>query len=124
MLPKLDRTAKLWSLSDGRLEQTLCHEEWVRHAAFSPDASQVITSVSDSTAILWDAATGACLMVFRGHADWIRNACFSSDGKFVATASKDACAKVWSLSTGDCLRTVTGHNQWVRCVAFAPSGPL
>lgn len=120
-----DCTAKTWCLDsgDGHPERSFVHEEWVRHAQFSPDASKVITSVSDHTAILWDALTCVSLMVFRGHTDWIRNASFSSDGQYVATSSKDACAKVWNLD-GKCLRSVTGHNQWVRCVAFAPSGPL
>ena len=37
-----DCTAKIWSLDadDGRPELTLVHEEWVRHALFSPDSLQ------------------------------------------------------------------------------------
>eukprot|EP00913_Durusdinium_trenchii_P014276 g13394.t1 len=81
---------------DGAPELSFVHE-WVRHALFSPDGLKVITSVSDNTAMLWDALSGTPLLSFQGHNDWIRNASFSSDGLFVATASKDACAKVWRL---------------------------
>ena len=112
----VDLSRRGLDVDDGRPELTLVHSEWVRHALFSPDGLQVITSVSDNTAILWDTGTGQSLMVFRGHTDWIRNASFSSDGRLVATASKDACAKLWSLK-GDCVRSVTGHRQW----ALGPS---
>ena len=41
------------------------HEGAVRHAAFSPDGSHILTASRDNTTRLWDAANGAEIAVLR-----------------------------------------------------------
>ena len=38
-------------------------------AAFSPDGTRIVTASDDSTARVWDAATGKELTILRGHED-------------------------------------------------------
>jgi len=59
-------------------------------------ASHFISGHRDSSARLWDAATGDCLRVYRGHSGWITSLCGTGDGgKTFVTGSGDATAKVW-----------------------------
>ena len=89
-------------------------------AVFSPDAKQVLTASDDNTARLWDAASGAPLVTFKGHDDFVRSAAFSPDGKQVLTASLDNTARLWDAASGAALVTFKGHDDFVRSAAFSP----
>ena len=43
------------------------HEERVTSALFSPDGARIVTASADTTARIWDAATGKEITVLRGH---------------------------------------------------------
>jgi Tol biopolymer transport system component len=96
----------------------------VRHAAFSPDGSRLVTvdSPPGKSARIWDKASGAQLVELSGHSALVETAAFSPDGRFVATASHDRTAKLWDTQTGRELRTLWGHSQLLRDVAFSPDG--
>jgi WD40 repeat protein len=55
----------------------------------------VLTASDDSTARLWDAASGQELRVLRGHEAPVFSAVFSPDGARVLTASEDNTARLW-----------------------------
>jgi len=55
-----------------------------RRAAILP-GKLIVTANADSTARLWDAATGAERAVLTGHTGWVSSAAFSPDGKRVVT---------------------------------------
>src|SRR5262249_18152095 len=78
---------------------SLGHEKSVNFAAFSPDASRVVTASSDNTARIWDAASANEIAVLRGHEDEVRSAAFSPDGSRIVTASKDRTARIWDGSS-------------------------
>ena len=73
------------------------HTDSVLNAVFSPDGTKVVTASDDSTAIIWDAATGTVLSTLTGHTDSVLNAVFSPDGTKVVTASNDSMAIIWAL---------------------------
>ncbi|HXA60297.1 MAG TPA: TIR domain-containing protein, partial [Streptosporangiaceae bacterium] len=100
------------------------HEDWVFGVAFSPDGRLLATASGDSTARLWDPATGAHLHTLTGHDRAVWGIAFSPDGRLLATASDDSTARLWDPATGEHLRTLTGHHSWVRGVAFSPDGRL
>jgi WD40 repeat protein len=90
--------------------------------AFSPDGKQVVSSSSDRTIRLWDAATGAALQTLEGHTDYISSVAFSPDGKQVVSGSDDRTVQLWDAATGAALRTLEGHTSYITSVAFSPDG--
>ena len=64
-------------------------------AAFSPDASRIVTASWDNSARIWDAATAKAIAVLRGHDDRVDSAAFSPDGSRIVTASADKTARIW-----------------------------
>jgi WD40 repeat protein len=64
---------------------------------FDPLGARVLTASTDSTARLWDAATGAELRVLRGHENSVLSAVFDPSGARVLTTSHDRTARVWRV---------------------------
>lgn len=60
------------SLPSRRFQRSLIgHSNWVRSAAFSPDARLVVSGGDDKTVRLWDAAEGAQLATFYEHSECV-----------------------------------------------------
>ena len=97
------------------------HTDSVRTACFSPDGKTVLTSSSDGTAKLWDAATCREIGTLTGHMYLVNSACFSPDGKTVVTAS-GKIAKLWDAATCRERGTLTGHADNVNSACFSPDG--
>jgi len=64
---------------------------------FSPDGTRILTGSQDSTARLWDAATGETVATLTGHEDSVMAAAFSPDGRRVLTGAEDWTARLWEL---------------------------
>jgi WD40 repeat protein len=102
--------------------------------AFSPDGKQIATASRDSTARVWELASGHELVCVK-HASRVTGVAFSPDGKQIATASRDSTARVWEVASGHELTRVTHAsrsasgsggssvvNSQVLGVAFSPDG--
>jgi len=100
------------------------HDGPVWGVAFSPDGRRLATASVDSTARLWDPATGEHLRTLTGHHSTVLGVAFSPDGRRLATASVDKTARLWDPATGKHLLTLTGHDDMVGGVAFSPDGRL
>ncbi len=70
----------------------------VGSVAFSPDGQWVATGSRDSTARVFDAATGRELARLE-HRSWVGSVAFSPDGKWVATGSVDKTARVFDTTS-------------------------
>ena len=90
--------------------------------AFSADGRQAVTSSYDSTARLWDAATGQQLIPPMRHQGETSHAILSPNGRRIATASRDGTARIWDAQTG--LPTVDWmhHKDTVQTVVFLADG--
>ena len=73
------------------------HQTFVWTAAFSPDGRRVVTGAMDSTARVWDAATGAPLGPALQHRGQVHSVLFSPDGRQIATAAADNVARLWPV---------------------------
>lgn len=77
----------------------------------------------EQTIRVWDAETGAELLVFEGHTDWVASVAFSSDGMRVVSGSVDKMIRVWDAETGKIvLGPLEGHTNKVTSVGFSPDG--
>jgi hypothetical protein len=73
------------------------HQNWIDSAAFSPNATHVVTASWDRTARVWDLREKQpSFVALEGHQNWINSAAFSPDGTRVVTASYDMTARVWA----------------------------
>jgi WD40 repeat protein len=111
-----DSTVKVWDTHTWEPLFTLQHEPptYVITAAWSPDGTRLLTTAGndeqgakDTTARVWDGATGKELLVFRGHTKSVWPGSWSPDGRRIATFSNEGTVKVWDSSTGDELLTLT-----------------
>jgi WD40 repeat protein len=100
----------------------LLHQGVVSAVAFSPDGKILLTGSLDSTARLWDAATGRPAGPPLTHRSTVRAAAFSPNGKTVITASEDNTARLWDATTGQPVGPPLMHEGSVWAVAFSPDG--
>ena len=100
----------------------MAHEGRVRSAAFSPDGARIVTASDDTTARVWDAASGHEIASLKGHEGLVRSAAFSPDGARIVTASADTTARVWNAASGHEIASLKGHEGPVWSAAFSPDG--
>jgi WD40 repeat protein len=113
----------VWDAASGEELAVLTgHTDSVRHAAWSPDGTRIVTASGDETARVWDAASGEELAVLAGHTGSVRHAAWSPDGTRIVTASGDETARVWDATSGEELAVLTGHTDWVGHAAWSPDG--
>jgi WD40 repeat protein len=98
------------------------HADAIKAVALSADGRYVVTGSSDTTAILWDAASGRQLQAFRGHTGEITSLAVSGDGRRLLTGSWDQTAILWDAQTGARLRTFPEHTLAVTAVALSADG--
>jgi WD40 repeat protein/transcriptional regulator with XRE-family HTH domain len=102
------------------------HTDWLEDVAFSPDSRYVLTGSRDTTARLWDVATGTELKRFEGHTGIVFSVAFAPDGRYALTGSQDKTARLWDIATGAVIRRFGGDSKYtdkpIYTVAFAPDG--
>lgn len=94
----------------------------ITSVAFSHNGRFALTGSHDSTARLWDVATGQQIRSFEGHAGGVTAVAFSPDDRSVLTGSEDKTARLWDVATGGQIRVFNGHTGEVRSVGFSPDG--
>ena len=81
-----------------------------------------MTGSSDTTARLWNTATGELAGWFEGHKESVLAVAFSPDGKHVLTGDEDKNAWLWDTHSTKKVRAFEGHTKAVRAVTFSPDG--
>jgi WD40 repeat protein/serine/threonine protein kinase len=97
------------------------HTDQVRSAVFSPDGTQILSGGFDSTARLWDVATGQGLVCLQGHTGGLGSVALSRDGRRALSGSLDRTMRLWDVAAGKELLTLQ-HADPVWSVAFSPDG--
>lgn len=100
-------SAQLWDISDAaqpRFQRML--EPRAIYPAFNRDRTRVVGTLNGNLAGVWDANSGAQLVVLSGHSEVVDDAQFDPQGGRVVTASRDRTARVWNASTGALIATL------------------
>lgn len=98
------------------------HRGKVRHAAFSPDGTRIVTVADDRTARVVSGDGTGPVVVLRGHEGSLYHAAFSPDGRKIVTASWDRTARVWSADGSGLPVVLSGHRKPVRSAEFSHDG--
>ncbi|KAI0862597.1 transcriptional repressor rco-1 [Xylaria cubensis] len=72
------------------------HRDFVLSAAFTPDASWVISGSNDGSVLFLDPRTGYTQLLLQGHKSSVISVDPSPTGGFFATCSGDMKARIWS----------------------------
>jgi eukaryotic-like serine/threonine-protein kinase len=107
--------------ADAQLAVLSGHREIVFSAAYSPDGTHIVTASRDKTARIWDARTGAQLIVLHGH-DRVTSAMYSPDGMRIVTASFEGAARIWDARTGVELAVLPGQGTEIISAGYSPDG--
>jgi eukaryotic-like serine/threonine-protein kinase len=92
--------------------------------AVSPDRKRILVCGSNTTAHLWEVATGRLPFALPPHPHWLHGVAFSPDGSRIATACRDGGVRLHDATTGVLLSRFFGHVGRVWSVVFEPSGTL
>ena len=116
---------RIWEAASDAPSRLCCqHTDGVRAVSFVSD-QRLVTSGRDGLAKLWDLASGAEVVAFKGHSDKIvTDIAVSPDGKRVATSSYDKTARIWDIDSGREILKLEGHTDSVIAVGFSPDGKL
>ena len=98
----------------------LGHSDEVTSVSLSADGKWLATGSQDSTARLWEVATGKEVRAFRGHQSWVTSVALSGDGKLLITGGGDKTARLWEVATGRELQVFRGHSKEVTSVSLSP----
>ncbi len=114
------------------------HTNHVHALAWSPDGRRIASSGGqalytdegelvqgepyDFTVQVWEATTGECLLIYRGHSNEVHALAWSPDGTRLASGSMDGTVQVWDAATGQNLATYNSHIEAVSALAWSPDG--
>jgi len=82
----------------------------------------LLTGSEDSTARLWDMATGREILSLKGHTGGVRSVAVTPDGQRLVTGGDDGTARVWDAVSGGELLTLKGNSGPVYSVAVTSDG--
>lgn len=104
------------AITPGGISPLEGHTGPIRAAAFSPDASRIVSGGDDRVGRLWDTLTGELRGELKGHTGAIVSVAYSGDGTRVVTASEDRTARVWDAAGKSVMvLQVTPHSFATRC---------
>ena len=118
----LDRAARVWDPTTGRLTAVLTHENAVASARFDRRGERLVTASSDRTVRIWQMPSGKMLRVLYGSGDRLDYADFSPDGSDVVGAARDGTARIWNAATGALRASLRGRRGTLWYAEYDRSG--
>ena len=120
----MDRTIRLWDLSDGICLKTgNLNDMELNHITVSPDCRFALLRGRKGF-YLWDIKEWELWKTFEGHKEPVEAIAFSPDGRFFLSGSWDKKLCLWDIEKGKIIRTFELHTGWISSIAFSPDGNL
>lgn len=126
----VDRSVKIWQVSNGQLVRTLEQAGQGLSVRFSLDSTWLGSGMCaqstsalrciDGQVWLWSVGDWALDKKLTGPVDWIEAIAFSPDGSLVMGAGRDFALYFWDRSSGALLRSIAGHQGVVQGLALSP----
>ena len=118
---------KWFKVIDPKLVRTFTgHTSWVNQVAFTPDSAVLASASFDSTAKLWDVATGEELRTFSGYSNSVCCVAISPDGQVLASGDISGVVKFWDIKSGQegthLIDVNPDVHKGVDSLAFSPDG--
>lgn len=98
------------------------HRHLVESVAWSPDGTRLASSSIDGTARIWDAATGAELLVLAIRTHPATPICWSPDGTRLAISGDTGFVRVCDAATGTELHLLATGSDDLTALAWSPDG--
>jgi WD40 repeat protein len=111
-----DRTVKVWTLEGERW--SLEHEDAVLSAAYTPDATRIVTVGAEGVLRVWSARTGALLHKVGTGGEAMTCVAVSPGGTVAVAGTEGGALRVFDLDAGQESRSIRKHAGAVRGVAF------
>jgi U4/U6 small nuclear ribonucleoprotein PRP4 len=118
----VSNTARFVTRAGTLLHTLLGHADRLGRCRWHPSGEFLATAGYDATWRLWDAATGAQLLVQEGHARAVYAVAFQPDGSLAISGGLDGHARVWDLRTGHSVCLLKGHCQGITACDWSPDG--
>src|SRR5262249_39424353 len=84
-------------LSTGELVRRLSHSSTLTTVAWSADGKTLAVGVENGRIYVWDVASDAEPLSWRGHDDSVVSLGFAPSGRWLLSASWDASIRLWTL---------------------------
>jgi WD40 repeat protein len=142
-----DTTLRVWDTGSGECLRVLeGHTSEIKHIAAAADGRRVVsatghtgdfdevTAQDDTSVRVWDADSGECLHVLKGHATKVALLAISADGHRVVSADRPVISdvtynlvyhstlRVWDTDSGECIHILEGQTGEAMCLAITPDG--
>ena len=115
-------TVKYWEPNLRNARAIQAHKEPCRCVDFAPSDLKYVTGSDDTTAKIWDFASGKEEMTLAGHGWDVKATGWHPHKAMVATGGKDNLVKLWDVHSGKELATMHGHKNTVMNVKWNDNG--
>jgi WD40 repeat protein len=118
----------VWDVATRRVLRTIRTGNELCGITWSPDGTRIATGDCEthvqSSAPVWDVATGKLVFRTRPQNASITQIGFSPDGRYLGTPTAAGVAQIWDLRTGRKVSTFTDHTGEVTGLAFGRNGEV
>ncbi|KAL8619229.1 hypothetical protein ACOMHN_050010 [Nucella lapillus] len=116
-----DKTAKLWSLPDLKLQGVVRgHKRGVWCVQFSDVDKCFATSSADGKINIWNMADFSLMQSLEGHNSSVLKVIYISGGRQLLSSDSEGLLKLWTLKTSTCEKTFEAHANKAWALAVLP----